>query len=253
MEADDQRLLMASDAGYGFVCTFADLVSRNRAGKTLLTLPENAKVMTPMAIHSDDDMLLAITAAGRMLMFPVGDLPQLSKGKGNKIISIPSAQAASGEDRLARLYLLPPGSAITLYVGKRKLTLRSEELQNSAPSADVAARCCRVACNVSTALKSTPRRAPFPTTARPDSRQGNRRAARPRAGAIPVCFHIKPVYLGGSHNEVVMLVILRTLIVIIYSILVCVLGCIWCLFHREIRVTSLPSATCSARWRRCSA
>ena len=129
MEADDQRLLMASDAGYGFVCTFADLVSRNRAGKTLLTLPENAKVMTPMAIHSDDDMLLAITAAGRMLMFPVGDLPQLSKGKGNKIISIPSAQAASGVDRLARLYLLPPGSAITLYVGKRKLTLRSEELQ----------------------------------------------------------------------------------------------------------------------------
>lgn len=82
-----------------------------------------------MAIHSDDDMLLAITAAGRMLMFPVGDLPQLSKGKGNKIISIPSAQAASGEDRLVWLYLLPPGSAITLYVGKRKLTLRPEELQ----------------------------------------------------------------------------------------------------------------------------
>ncbi|MDU4092007.1 MAG: DNA topoisomerase IV subunit A [Pantoea sp.] len=129
MEADEQRLLMASDAGYGFVCTFADLVSRNRAGKALLTLPENAKVMTPMAIHSDDDMLLAITAAGRMLMFPVGDLPQLSKGKGNKIISIPSAQASSGEDRLAWLYLLPPGSAITLYVGKRKLTLRAEELQ----------------------------------------------------------------------------------------------------------------------------
>ena len=85
MEADDQRLLMASDAGYGFVCTFADLVSRNRAGKTLLTLPENAKVMTPMAIHSDDDMLLAITAAGRMLMFPVGDLPQLSKAKATRL------------------------------------------------------------------------------------------------------------------------------------------------------------------------
>ncbi|PZL86837.1 DNA topoisomerase IV subunit A [Pantoea sp. ARC270] len=129
MEADDQRLLMASDAGYGFICTFSDLVSRNRAGKALLTLPDNARVMTPMAVHHEDDMLLAITQAGRMLMFPVGELPQMSKGKGNKIISIPSAEAAAGQDRLAWLMILPPGSAITLHVGKRKMLLRSEELQ----------------------------------------------------------------------------------------------------------------------------
>lgn len=129
MEPDDQRLLMASDAGYGFICTFSDLVSRNRAGKALLTLPENARVMTPMAVHHEDDMLLAITQAGRMLMFPVGELPQMSKGKGNKIISIPSAEAAVGQDKLAWLMILPPGSAITLHVGKRKMLLRSEELQ----------------------------------------------------------------------------------------------------------------------------
>ncbi|MGE1067499.1 DNA topoisomerase IV subunit A [Pantoea agglomerans] len=129
MEPDDQRLLMASDAGYGFICTFSDLVSRNRAGKALLTLPENARVMTPMAVHHEDDMLLAITQAGRMLMFPVGELPQMSKGKGNKIISIPSAEAADGQDKLAWLMILPPGSAITLHVGKRKMLLRSEELQ----------------------------------------------------------------------------------------------------------------------------
>jgi len=129
MEADEQKLLMASDAGYGFICTFADLISRNRAGKALLTLPENARVMTPMAVHHEDDMLLAITQAGRMLMFPVGELPQMSKGKGNKIISIPAADAAAGTDKLAWLLILPPGSAVTLYVGKRKLVLRSEELQ----------------------------------------------------------------------------------------------------------------------------
>lgn len=87
---------MASDAGYGFVCTFNDLVARNRAGKALITLPENAHVMPPLVIEDDADMLLAITHAGRMLMFPVSDLPQLSKGKGNKIINIPSAEAASG-------------------------------------------------------------------------------------------------------------------------------------------------------------
>lgn len=129
MAADDQKLLMASDAGYGFVCTFNDLVARNRAGKVMITLPDNAKALPPMEIHGSDDMLLSISTAGRMLMFPVADLPQLSKGKGNKIISIPSVQAASGEDKLAWLFVLPPQTSITLHVGKRKLKLRPEDLQ----------------------------------------------------------------------------------------------------------------------------
>ncbi|MFG3825940.1 DNA gyrase C-terminal beta-propeller domain-containing protein, partial [Escherichia coli] len=61
MESDDQKLLMASDAGYGFVCTFNDLVARNRTGKAMITLPENARVMPPLVIRSETDMLLAIT------------------------------------------------------------------------------------------------------------------------------------------------------------------------------------------------
>lgn len=127
--ADDQKLLMASDAGYGFVCSFSDLVARNRAGKALLTLPENAKVMPPLWIKGAADKLLAFTQAGRLLMFPVDDLPQLSKGKGNKIISIPSAEVAAGKDCLAGLYLLSTKASVTFYVGKRKLTLRPEDLQ----------------------------------------------------------------------------------------------------------------------------
>ncbi|MFU2315892.1 DNA topoisomerase IV subunit A [Rahnella sp. PCH160] len=129
MASDDQKLLMASDAGYGFVCTFSDLVARNRAGKVMITLPDNAKAFAPIEINGNDDMLLSITAAGRMLLFPVADLPQLSKGKGNKIVSIPSAQAASGEDKLEWLLVLPPKTSITLHVGKRKLVIRPEELQ----------------------------------------------------------------------------------------------------------------------------
>ncbi|WP_434525748.1 DNA topoisomerase IV subunit A [Photorhabdus asymbiotica] len=127
MASDEQKFLMASDAGYGFICTFSDLVAKNRAGKALITLPENANVMTPLEINNEqDDMLLAITSTGRMLMFPVADLPQLSKGKGNKIISV---QAASGDELLSGLFILPPQSSITLYFGKRKLTLRPEDLQ----------------------------------------------------------------------------------------------------------------------------
>ena len=77
--------------------------------------------MPPLVIEDESDMLLAITAAGRMLMFPVSDLPQLSKGKGNKIISIPAAEAAAGRDGLAHLFVLPPQSTLTIHVGKRKI------------------------------------------------------------------------------------------------------------------------------------
>lgn len=129
MEPDETKLLMASDAGYGFICTFADLQSRTKSGKALLTLPDQAKVMTPQVIDPANDQLLVITEAGRMLMFSVSDLPQLSKGKGNKIISIPSADFAAGKDKLLWLLLLNEDSSVTLYVGKRKLKLRSEELQ----------------------------------------------------------------------------------------------------------------------------
>ncbi|MCS5960076.1 hypothetical protein LNP74_07965 [Klebsiella pneumoniae subsp. pneumoniae] len=87
--------------------------------------------MPPLVIEDESDMLLAITAAGRMLMFPVSDLPQLSKGKGNKIISIPAAEAAAGQDGLAHLFVLPPQSTLTIHVGKRKIKLRPEELQKS--------------------------------------------------------------------------------------------------------------------------
>ncbi|MBS9437304.1 DNA topoisomerase IV subunit A [Photorhabdus noenieputensis] len=127
MALDEQKFLMASDAGYGFICNFSDLVAKNRAGKALITLPENARVMTPLEItNPQDDMLLAITSSGRMLMFPVADLPQLSKGKGNKIISV---QSAVENDLLSWLLILSPQSSITLYFGKRKLTLRPEDLQ----------------------------------------------------------------------------------------------------------------------------
>jgi len=129
MEGEEQKLLLASDAGYGFICTFNDLISRNRAGKALISLPDNARVMAPLVIENESDMLLAISAAGRMLMFPLNDLPQLSKGKGNKIINISAADAASGADSLAHLFILPPQSTLTIHVGKRKIKLRPEELQ----------------------------------------------------------------------------------------------------------------------------
>lgn len=130
MAPEQQKYLLASDAGYGFICTFNDLVTKNKTGKALINLPENAKIISPIEIENEQQqLLLAITKAGRMLVFPVSDLPQLSKGKGNKIINIPGAQAATGEDLLVWLLLLSPESSITLFFGKRKLKFKPEDLQ----------------------------------------------------------------------------------------------------------------------------
>lgn len=121
---DNQKFLLASSAGYGFICQFNDLVARNRNGKAIINLPNNAKVLTPIEISNDESLLLSITQAGRMLIFPVKDLPELAKGKGNKIISLSNA-----DDSLAYMILITPETSITLYVGKRKLTLNPVDLQ----------------------------------------------------------------------------------------------------------------------------
>lgn len=100
MESDDQKLLMVSDVGYGFVCIFNDLVVCNCVGKVLIILLENVYVMLLVVIEDVSDMLLVIIQVGCMLMFLVSDLLQLLKGKGNKIINILLVEVVCGEDGL---------------------------------------------------------------------------------------------------------------------------------------------------------
>ena len=131
MGEEEQLWLVGSDAGYGFVCKGADLLSKNRSGKALVNLPENSEILAPQAVNDlDHDEILAITNQGRMLLFPIKDLPQLSKGKGNKIINIPSAKAKAREEVVSHLMALPAGVSITLYAGKRKLGLKPTDLDN---------------------------------------------------------------------------------------------------------------------------
>ncbi|USH02084.1 DNA topoisomerase IV subunit A [Grimontia kaedaensis] len=131
MGENDHLVLMASDAGYGFVCKQDDLLSKNRSGKALLSLPQAAEVMAPQRVFDiDNDDIVAITNEGRMLVFPVKELPQLGKGKGNKIINIPSARAKAREELLAQLFVIPQGSTVTLHAGKRKLSLKPADMDN---------------------------------------------------------------------------------------------------------------------------
>ncbi|MBY7853207.1 DNA topoisomerase IV subunit A [Vibrio fluvialis] len=131
MGEEDQLWLVGSDAGYGFVCKGTDLLSKNRSGKALVNLPDNSEVMTPQAVNDlQSDEILAITNQGRMLLFPIKDLPQLGKGKGNKIINIPAAKAKSREEVVSHLLALPKDVSVTLYAGKRKLGLKPSDLDN---------------------------------------------------------------------------------------------------------------------------
>ncbi|MDA9556355.1 DNA topoisomerase IV subunit A [Vibrio sp.] len=131
MSDDSQNWLVATDAGYGFICKGSDLVSKNKNGKALVNAPENAQVLLPTSIENiEQDDIVTITNEGRMLIFSIKDLPQLSKGKGNKIINIPAAKAKNREEFVSHLFTIPKNQGITLYAGKRKLGLKPADLEN---------------------------------------------------------------------------------------------------------------------------
>ena len=128
---DEALYVIASDAGYGFVVKGEDLQAKNKAGKTLLSLPAGARVVLPRPLKNrDQDWLAAVTTEGRLLVFPVRDLPQLSKGKGNKIIGIPGDRVANREEYLTDLAVLPEGATLVLQAGKRTLSLKADDLEH---------------------------------------------------------------------------------------------------------------------------
>ena len=125
----DERYLIASDAGYGFVTPLESLISRQRAGKALLTVPPGALPLPPLrAIGADDLRVACVSTAGRLLVFPASELPELPRGKGVKLLGIPSKLVASGEEKLAAVLVLPGNAALRVLAGGRHLTLRGSDL-----------------------------------------------------------------------------------------------------------------------------
>jgi topoisomerase-4 subunit A len=129
-QPDDQYLL-CSDAGYGFVARLSDMISKNKAGKALLTLPANAQVLPPQPVAQfATDYLAAVSNEGRLLVFPLRDLPELAKGKGNKIINIPASRAASGEEIMVSAVVIGAEDTLLVFSGKRKLKLKGSDLEH---------------------------------------------------------------------------------------------------------------------------
>ena len=129
MAKEAQQFLIASDAGYGFVGTFKDMLSKNKAGKAYLSLPTAAKVLPPQAVSNiDTDMCLSISSEGRMLLFPLKDLPSLGKGKGNKLLNIPAAKAQIREEYVVHIAVVSEGAEVKVVSGKRAMTLKASDL-----------------------------------------------------------------------------------------------------------------------------
>ncbi|MCZ2723390.1 DNA topoisomerase IV subunit A [Marinomonas sp. 15G1-11] len=130
LDADDSYFLLASDAGYGFIARLGDLHAKNKAGKASLTLPVGAHVVPPIPVASPEESDIAVVSnEGRMLVFKASSLPQMSKGKGNKMLSIPPARAASREEYLQTVTSVLPEDLLLAHSGKRFLSMTSKDLE----------------------------------------------------------------------------------------------------------------------------
>lgn len=127
---NDQRFLLASSFGYGFTTRFENLVGRNKSGKALFNPDTGASLLPPVPVNDPaTDWVVAVTTAGHLLAFPLKELPELDKGKGNKLIQIPPAKLKSGEEVVTALAVVRQGGEATLFCGARKLTLGWRDLQ----------------------------------------------------------------------------------------------------------------------------
>ena len=121
--------LLATDAGYGFVARLEDLVANKKAGKAVLKATKGAKVLMPQFVTDiKKDYLAAATTTGQMLVFKVKELPQMPKGKGNKVLNVPTAKFAKGEEAIAGVVVFGEGKTLVVHTGKGELTVSPEEV-----------------------------------------------------------------------------------------------------------------------------
>ncbi|MGR0278609.1 DNA topoisomerase IV subunit A [Marinomonas dokdonensis] len=130
LDVEDSHYLLASDAGYGFVAQLKDLYAKNKAGKATLTLPKGAQVLAPVLVDNPTSgRVVVVSNEGRMLAFDVASLPKMAKGKGNKMLSIPSARAELREELIVAMACIQPEDLLLAYAGKRFVSFVEKDLE----------------------------------------------------------------------------------------------------------------------------
>ncbi len=127
----EQKFVVASDAGYGFITRLEDMLTKNKAGKSLITVPKGGVVIQP-AIVTDPkhEFIAAFSNEGRLLIFPVEDLPQMARGKGNKIMNIPRARVVERVEMMTNIVVFSEVDTLVVHSGKRHLNLKIDELEH---------------------------------------------------------------------------------------------------------------------------
>ncbi|MGB5246482.1 MAG: DNA gyrase C-terminal beta-propeller domain-containing protein, partial [Woeseia sp.] len=127
----DSKWLLASDAGYGFIAKLEDLVTRNKAGKAVLRVPAGGRAVVPAPVPADAECVIAaVSSIGRLLMFEMDDLPELAKGKGNKLLNIPGKKYQAGEEKLVAAAIVPEQGNLQIHTANRTMTLKWDDVDN---------------------------------------------------------------------------------------------------------------------------
>lgn len=125
---ENQLVLLASDVGYGFICPLKELYCKNRSGKAVLKLSPHSHLLKPFIIQDKAmDHIAVITNTGHLLIFPIRELPELNRGKGNKLIQIPAPKASKREEFITAIIELNPQYQLQLLAGQRTLTLKPRD------------------------------------------------------------------------------------------------------------------------------
>ncbi len=122
--------LVASDAGYGFTVRLKEAYASKKAGKTLLNLPDGALVLPPAPVPGDDALVAVTSEGGKLLVVPVKDVPELPRGKGNKLFDIASKKFASREDFLTGMTVVGKDKSLIVRSGDRKMTIEWKDLKD---------------------------------------------------------------------------------------------------------------------------
>ena len=131
MGEDSQLIMLASDAGYGFIATLGDLSSKTKSGKNAITLPNKSAAMNIVFVQNIESQFVCVaTNRGRLLVFPASELPQLAKGKGNKLIQIPAKDIKAREEFVVGLCVITEEQKLKVYSGKRHLSIKFTDLTN---------------------------------------------------------------------------------------------------------------------------
>jgi topoisomerase-4 subunit A len=127
---DDDKYMIMNTAGYGYISEFKNMVSNKKSGRAFMKLPNDADLLRAIRVRDDHVYIAAVSNIGRLLIFKIDELPVLAKGKGNKIINIPTPKFVAKEEFMAHAQLLSPVSSLRIESGKRFLTLKLKDLEN---------------------------------------------------------------------------------------------------------------------------